>query len=297
MKASNITGTLAKYQDHLQRTKSHHTCDTYVRAVMLYLGWLGSQGIKLANADRNNLNTYATYLASRYSASSVNTMMCAVGHFVKWLHDQGYQVPPMSHPELPRVGTEQQDFLSPEEVTGMVRMLNAWPEPKRTTLLVLMGSGFRVSELCELRLSDVKVSGNRVILCTVGKGNKYREAPLLEFARPYLAQYLRQHPGGSIQWLFPSIKNPRKPVAVRTVESWTRALGEQFGRHVFPHMLRHSYITALHEAGVDPLTLSKIAGHSNIATTGIYTHLTGTALDRAARRADNHLNNEEDDRQ
>jgi len=155
----------------------------------------------------------------------------------------------------------------------------------RALFMTMYAAGVRVSEACQLRISDL-LSDRHQIRVVQGKGHKDRytllSPRLLEELRVYWRLY---HPK---EWLFPSTLFPDRPLTRTAVErAFTTAverasLPDRGG----PHSLRHSFATHLLEAGVDPLTLQRLLGHSRLSTTTTYLHVRQERLNQITSALD-----------
>jgi integrase/recombinase XerC len=171
----------------------------------------------------------------------------------------------------------------------------------RAVLELLYGCGLRVAELCGLNVEDVDVDGQRVRV--MGKGGKERVVPMGDFAAKALGDYLR---AGRASFL-PSPDGGRPASAGRRIADQSavffnrrrkrigprdaRALVDRYvqvvlgGRKVSPHTLRHSFATHLLEGGADIRTVQDLLGHSSLATTQRYTHVSRGRLFEAYRQS------------
>jgi integrase/recombinase XerD len=138
-------------------------------------------------------------------------------------------------------------------------------------LAVMYACGLRISEATTLEIGAIDRAN--LVLRIVGKGNKERLAPLPqpvldELSRLWLTHHNRR-------WLFPNHRGDA-PLNPRALERTCRVAAAAAGirRDVTPHTLRHSYATRLIENGVDIRIVQILLGHTRIATTTIYTHLT-----------------------
>jgi site-specific recombinase XerD len=153
--------------------------------------------------------------------------------------------------------------------------LFAWPDLSRKHRALLMttyAAGLRVSEVCQLRIADL-LSDRHQIRVVLAKGKKDRytllSPRLLEELRAYWRLYRPK------DWLFPSRVYPDRHLTEGAVQ---RAFTQAVQRVGLPdrggiHSLRHSFATHLLEAGVDPLTLQRLLGHSHLSTTTTYLHV------------------------
>lgn len=138
----------------------------------------------------------------------------------------------------------------------------------RTLLAALYGSGLRVSEVTQLKASDID-SARNVLWVRHGKGRKDRQtllpAKLLELLRCY---WRTKRPTG---WLFPG-KDSTRPISVKAVFLACRTAAQKAGisKSVHPHLLRHAFATHLLESGVNLRTIQILLGHANLETTARY---------------------------
>ena len=148
----------------------------------------------------------------------------------------------------------------------------------RAMLEVFYAGALRVSEITSLKIEDIKLEMGYVLVR--GKGDKERIVPLGRSAQEALSQYLREArptlaAAKSSPFLF--IASGAKKLTRQRVWQMVGAVSSIAGRHVSPHMLRHSCATHMVENGADLRTVQTILGHADISTTQVYTHV---ALDR-----------------
>jgi len=182
--------------------------------------------------------------------------------------------------EAPKTGRHLPDTLSYPEIEQLLAAIDLSTDEglrARALLEVLYSSGLRVSELCDLRLSNIYADQGFVKV--VGKGNKERLVPIGREALKHLNFYLsgvRGHldikPGGE-DLAFLSQRG--RPLSRITVFTTLKKLAEQAGlrKTISPHTLRHSFATHLIEGGADLRAVQEMLGHASITTTEIYTHL------------------------
>ena len=147
---------------------------------------------------------------------------------------------------------------------------------QRTLLAVLYGPGLRVSEVTQLKASDID-SARHVLWVRRGIGRKDRQtllpAKLLELLRCY---WRTQRPKG---WLFPGA-DPIRPISPKAVFLACRKAGQKAGlsKPVHPHLLRHAFATHLLEAGVNLRTIQILLGHANLETTARYLQVADVSI-------------------
>lgn len=182
---------------------------------------------------------------------------------------------------LPRIRGRKgatREALDPDALAAYYAAVEAVAEPVRTLLLLLPRSGLRISEACKLRRSEVTERNGRFVLRIRGKGDKPRVVPLGEAGTALLRDYLASGAAGD-DFLFPGRGGPITPGAVRKV---TRRLRDEQGLpELSPHVLRHTYATALLAEGLDVRSLQALMGHESVATTMRYLHPSADDLARS----------------
>ena len=264
-----------------ERGASRNTLAAYRRDLEQAVEWtkgaladVDAAGLRKLMADYHGL-----------AASSAARKLSALRQFFAFLLDEGDRADnpaldiarPATRRPLPRIlGHGDVDALfarAGEEASGDA----AAPAAVRMLLLIelLYGSGLRASEL--VSLPRRAVAGGREYLIVRGKGDKERLVPLSDRARDALGRWLPLVDGGS-PWLFPSGKAHLSRVRLFQM---LRELAARAGidpASVSPHVLRHAFATHLLEGGADLRALQLMLGHSDIATTEIYTHVDSRRL-------------------
>ncbi|PWU14845.1 MAG: integrase [Verrucomicrobia bacterium] len=155
-------------------------------------------------------------------------------------------------------------------------------------LEMLYSCGLRISELCGLRASDL--DWNERLARVRGKGKKERLVPVGEPALQAIANYWKQlsrQPGGESPVFFANAGPAARPISPRTLQlrlkKYLAAAG--LDPRLSPHKLRHSFATHMLDAGADLRSVQELLGHTHLATTQVYTHLTTERLKRAYDQA------------
>lgn len=186
--------------------------------------------------------------------------------------------------ESPKVGRMLPDVLSVEEIDAMLAAIpadKAESPRNRAIVEMLYGSGLRVSELCDLRISRLAVADAMVII--EGKGSKQRIVPVSPAAMQCIGEYLPHRPepkNGAEDILFLNRRGNRltRVMIFLIIKQLAEAAG--IDKSVSPHTLRHSFATHLLEGGANLRAIQQMLGHESIATTEIYVHLDTTHLRR-----------------
>ena len=267
-----------------ERGLSPRTVSAY-RSDLLRLGeWLdrqkGQKGKDLVAADPAAIAAHLRWLHSQeISPRSVRRAMAAMHGFYRDLVEAGERRDdPVENLEAPRLWKRLPKVLSEEEVERLLAAPDlATPSGLRDRAMVelLYATGLRVSELVGLRLPQIDLKGG--YLLAFGKGSKERVVPVGEEAERFLARYLTElRPKlarGRHDAVFVNLRGA--PMTRQGFWKILKAWGLRAGidRPISPHVLRHSFATHLLEHGADLRAVQAMLGHSDIATTEIYTHI------------------------
>jgi len=264
-----------------ERGLSPRTVDAY-RSDLVRLGeWLDGQKSKdLLTADPAAVAAHLRWLHGReISPRSVRRAMAAMHGFYRDLVEAGERRDdPVENLAPPRLFRRLPKVLSEEEVERLLATPDlATPAGlrDRAMLELLYATGLRVSELVGLRLPQIDLKGG--YLLAFGKGSKERVVPVGEEAERALGRYLAElRPTlarGRHDAVFVNLRGA--PMTRQGFWKILKALGVRAGleRGISPHVLRHSFATHLLEHGADLRAVQAMLGHSDIATTEIYTHI------------------------
>lgn len=270
----------------LQRGLSDNTSEAYLNDVRHLLDFLDAEAVPLTQTEEIHLHSLLCSLRDMgIQARSQARLIAGVRAFFRFLREEGYILEdPSAMLESPRLGRRLPDVLTVEEIDAMVAALPADKEetPRNHAIIeTLYGSGLRVSELVDLRLSRVNMEEKYMIV--EGKGSKQRMVPMSDTAAELIAEYLPQRsrldikPGNSdILFL-----NRRGRALTRVMVFYIiRDAAATAGilKKVSPHSLRHSFATHLLEGGASLRAIQEMLGHESIATTEIYLHLDRSKL-------------------
>lgn len=168
-------------------------------------------------------------------------------------------------------------WVSPEDVSKLIKATN---KPRNKAIISLLyASGIRVSELCQLNRGDIKDRKFTV----KGKGNKYRLAFIDERTETYLQDYLRKRKDHLPALFIQRITHQRIHKS-GVQEIFRYACKNSNLQCITPHTMRHSFATDLVNKGMPIHSVSKLLGHSNIATTSIYLHIAYPQLEEEYNR-------------
>jgi site-specific recombinase XerD len=272
-----------------QKELSSHTLEAYRRDLAQFFAYCDGEGVgSIEDVSRQHARRYlATLSAAGYSKRSMTRKASAVRSFYNDAGRRGTtRVNPFEGVSRPRLDGPLPHALPARTVVHAIETIDPGSaEGLRDRALIdtLYSTGLRVSELASMTLDDA----GRDMVTVVGKGRKTRRVPIGRPAQESLRRYIkdgRPHlagPGAG-QSLWVGIKGgPMGPRGIRAVVRRRMA--------TFPHALRHSFATHLLEGGADLRSVQDMLGHTDLATTQIYTavtrqHLRGT-YDRSHPRA------------
>lgn len=268
----------------IEKGLSANSLEAYGRDLARFEAWANSW-----NSDARSPESIRIYLDSLYKAGlssrSIARHLTALRGLFQFMAGEG-AIPsdPTALIGMPRQWRNLPRSLNAQEVDDLTDA----PQPAtplgvrdRAMIELLYSSGLRVTELCELRLSDIADQGR--ILRVTGKGNKQRLVPIGSAARDAIQEYLHQGrpkllKGRGTPYLFVTGRGTRM-----TRQRFWQALrqhGKQAGifQNLSPHKLRHTFATHLLEGGADLRSVQLMLGHADISTTQIYTHVMQSRL-------------------
>lgn len=285
---------LEEYAEYLalERGRSDHTRRAYLTDLRSLFAFVGER-VPGAGLEALNLPMLRAWLAAQAAGGAARTTLArrtsAVKTFTAWATRRGLlAVDPAARLQLPKARRTLPAVLRQDQALAAMAAadrgaLQRDPLALRDRLIVelLYATGIRVSELCGLDIDDVD-SGRRV-LRVLGKGNKQRTVPFGRPAAAALADWLQDgRPAVALTDSGPALfLGPRgrrlDPRQARTVVHQT--VGAVAGApDIGPHGLRHSAATHLLEGGADLRIVQELLGHSTLATTQLYTHVTVARL-------------------
>jgi integrase/recombinase XerD len=216
------------------------------------------------------------------ASASIARALVSLRVFCRFLQKEGFLAQDVCGMlEQPSLWQKIPEILSLEEIERLFSLPDKGSERgkrDRAILYLLYACGIRVSELCSLNLQDVGDESIRV----VGKGGKERLVPIAKEAIEAIDAYLlvSQRKSGELS-LF--LGRKRKKLRRETVWGMIKTYAKKAGieKTISPHTFRHSFATHLLEGGADLRVIQELLGHSNIATTDRYTHLSDQKLQQA----------------
>jgi integrase/recombinase XerD len=282
---------LEAYLQHLRvdRGVSPRTLINYRIDLVRFLQYLATSSKDPLKTSRENLTEYLWLRKSEnVQPSSIARYMASLRSFYRFVQaEEKMSFDPSTLLRSPRKAERLPRYLTIEEVSRLLTAVGASKGRQvrlRAMLELMYAAGLRVSELTGVKLDgiDLQVGYVRVL----GKGGKERVVPIGERARLAVQGYLDQRPqtAASVKTLF--VSDRKKPMSA--VQFWrlirAAALKAGIRKPVSPHTLRHSFASHLVQNGADLRAVQEMLGHSSIATTQIYTHVSQSHLQEAHRK-------------
>jgi integrase/recombinase XerC len=286
-----LAKTLKRFIEHLasERRASRHTVLAYgsdLEALARFVRKRLGRAAKLEDIDKLMLRSWLAELSRDVAPVTLGRKLASVRTFFAWLERETLvRRNPAAQLATPKLRRKLPTFLGAEAAAEMMGapLATAITEPERlrdaAMLEVLYGSGLRVSELVGLDLEHVSIENQEMRV--LGKGKKERLVPIGTPARAALLAYLEKRPElrhertgvQDARALFLGRRGTR--LGVRRVQTLVQRYGASgAGRaDMHPHALRHSCATHLLEGGADLRAIQELLGHSSLATTQRYTHV------------------------
>ncbi|WP_258098775.1 site-specific tyrosine recombinase XerD [Marinoscillum pacificum] len=268
----------------LERSLADNSIDAYLHDITKLRQFFEIKNLTLSplKVSQNDLINFVEFVnelgMSPYSQARI---LSGIKSFYKFLiYEELIEKDPSELLESPKIGRKLPDTLEFHEIERILAEIDLSTEAgarNRAMLETLYSSGLRVSELIELKISNIYDDVG--FLRIIGKGNKERLVPVGKAALKYIKIYkdqVRIHQDikkGQEDYLFLNLRGSRiSRVSVFTIIK-DLALKAGVVKNISPHTFRHSFATHLIEGGADLRAVQEMLGHESITTTEIYTHL------------------------
>ncbi len=299
---------LPYFDDFLLNLQTNHfseeTIYNYKRDLEVFEGFLQELRLEFSNIDKKTILNYKAYLVSRdrktankhlgekkLSSYSVNRMLSSLRSYLKFLIDMDYRTP-VSPEMIKLVKTERKHprVSEFEEIVKLIESPTRFEKNKiialrnRAMLETLFSTGMRISELVNLKITQIDKSGRVFIR---GKGKKERFVYLTPRAQTHIKKYLTFRGIDTSPYLFipyrgKNITNKNKKISTNYLQEKIKKYRELLGLNIplSAHSIRHAFATYLAEQGANPAAIQILLGHESLETTTRYVH----ASDRYAEK-------------
>lgn len=265
----------------LERGLSANSVEAYLRDLRVLLNWCDRLALNPVKLSFDDLQAFV--YQNFHPGSNVRTqarVISGIRSFYRFLLYHDYiEQDPSELIELPKKETHLPDVLTVEEIDSMIAQIDLSTKEgtrNRAIIEMLYGSGLRVSELVNLKLS--KMYRQEGYMLIDGKGSKQRLVPISPEAEKWFAYWMEDRAKlniakGAEDYAF--LNRGGKPLTRVMIFLIIKGLATQAGitKTISPHTLRHSFATHLLQNGADLRIIQTLLGHENITTTEIYTHV------------------------
>lgn len=281
---------LKDYQNYLkiERGLSNNSIENYSRDVKKLIDFLESNKVDITpiGIEPETLKTFVYETAKTISPRSQSRLISGLRSFFNYLIFEDYrETNPLELIESPKIGRKLPDTLSVQDIDRLIAAIDLSKtegERNRAILETLYSCGLRVSELTNLKLSDLFFDEG--FIKVTGKGDKQRFVPIGKSTQKYIDTYknqVRNHlsiPNEFKDTLF--LNRRGKQLTRAMIFTIVKQLSEKSGlrKNISPHTFRHSFATHLLENGADLRAIQLMLGHESITTTEIYMHMDRTHL-------------------
>lgn len=283
--ASNILRAYLRYLK-LERNYSPNTVDAYRHDMEWLTDFCRSEGKSMQELELSDLELFAVQLHEHgISPSSQARILSGVRSLYRFMLLDGYiDKDPTELLESPQLGRRLPSVLTTEEVDAIEQSIDlSKPEGQRNRAIieVLFSCGLRVSELVDLRLSNLYLDEG--FIRVNGKGSKERLVPISGEAIKQLGLWFEDRKrmnvkSGEEDYVFLNRRGHHLTRTMILIMLKRQALAAGITKTISPHTLRHSFATALLKGGADLRAIQAMLGHEDISTTEIYMHVDNAML-------------------
>ena len=268
---------VTKYIDYLQfeRKLSNNTLKSYQNDLKDFDTYFRGN---LQNVTYKDVQNYLSTIQEK-NTRTISHYITVINSFYTFLvNDNIISKNPCVNIKSPKLPKTLPTFLTEEEVDKLldINCITQYDYRNKAMLEILYATGLRISELCNLKITDVDI--NNSLVRVFGKGRKERIIPVSDYALSFLEKYVRFYRNEILRekvsdYLF--ISNSKTQISrqgfFKIIKKECNRAGIE--KNVSPHVLRHSFATHLLKHGADLRVIQELLGHEDISTTQIYAHL------------------------
>ena len=283
--SKDIVGRYRRYLK-LEKGYSANTLDAYLRDVDKLLRYLALEQVDMLDVKLEDLEHFAAFISDLgIGPRSLARILSGVRQFYRFLVVDGYlEIDPTELLESPKQPDHLPEVLSTAEVDLLEQAidLTKWEGHRNRAIIeVLFSCGLRVSELTNLKLSNLYVDEQYIRV--MGKGSKERLVPISPRALDELNYWFADRnemkiKPGEEDYVFLNRRGHHLTRTMILIMIKRYAIEAGIKKTISPHTLRHSFATSLLEGGADLRAIQAMLGHESIGTTEIYTHIDTSTL-------------------
>ena len=287
--ADNIkkwTDISRRYRSYMRLEKhlAENTIEAYMRDLAQFAHYiLRMHDVAPKDVEREMIEHYMGWLYSnnKEKSSQARALSGIKSFFNYLLLSEVIESSPAELIETPKASRQLPDTLSTEEIDRIINSIDPSTVKglrDRAILELLYSCGLRVSEVCDLKLSDLHFGEGYIRV--IGKGNKQRLVPISGLARERISLYKDHRKGANHNEETLFLNNRGSRLTRVMIFTIIKQAAERAGidKKISPHTFRHSFATHLLEGGANIRQVQELLGHENILTTEIYTHLDDSHL-------------------
>jgi len=292
----NWNESILDYSHYLkiERGLSSHTIQNYIRDVKKLISFIDKKKITCTPIEINEdlIQQFIYEIAKEISPRSQARIISGLRSFFDYLIFENYRASnPTDLIETPKIGVKLPDTLSEQEINRLISAIDLSKvegERNRAMLETMYSCGLRVSELIDLKISDLFFEEGFIKI--VGKGNKERFVPIHSSAQNYIMLYINEIrtqltiKKGFEDTLF--LNRRGKSLSRQMIFMILKALAIKINlnKKISPHTFRHSFATHLLKNGADLRAIQQMLGHESITTTEVYVHLDTSYLKKIVEK-------------
>lgn len=272
-----------KFLDYmkLELNYSENTINNYQLDLADFFAFIKKNNLDYLHFNRDGVRAYLKYLDDcNLKNSTISRKISCLRSFYNYLMNNGlieYNI--FRSIRNPKIERKLPNYLNYNEMEDLLESIDTSTQKgleRRLLIEMFYSTGCRVSEITNIKLKDINRENKTIRI--MGKGSKERIVYYGEYAQMYLDKYLRDEKKDINDYLF--LNEKQEKLKVFEVEEIVREIVNVLSikTHITPHTLRHTFATHLLNNGADIKTVQHLLGHSNLSTTGIYTHVSSDRL-------------------
>lgn len=261
---------------------SNYTINSYSKDLDNFYVYLNQNNTEIKKVNYKFLRGYLTVLYDKkYSKKTIARNISTLKSFFKYLKKENIiESNPMNLIKTPKIDKKLPKFLNYDDLEKILSI------PDTTTFLgkrnalileLLYSTGVRVSELVNIKLNDIDLSEEKILI--LGKGNKERYVLFGSKAKEKILDYLKEKTDSSPYLIVNRYGNKITDRGIRKILD-SIILEASLSYKISPHTLRHTFATHMLDSGADIEIVKELLGHESLSTTQIYTHVTSESLKR-----------------
>lgn len=280
---------IREYKQYLivEKGASKNTMFAYIRDILAFSNYVyeTTKVDQIEEITKKHVEEYLKVMNTALSSRTISRRLVSLRNYYIFLVKENIvKKNIMSQFDMPKTKQYLPTVLSEQEVKQLldsIEIVDATSCRNRCMVETLYATGFRVSELLSLTLSQINIQMGYIK--TIGKGDKERIVPITDYLGSLLKEYIANYreeflkdKDTSVVFLTMHGKQMSRDNFYHVLELILKKSG--ITKHCSPHTLRHAFATHLLEHGADLRSIQEMLGHSDISTTTIYTHISNTKL-------------------